>query len=86
MFGRLHAFGDDGAAERGGKADDAFDDRQILGIPQHVAHKALVDLEHAGGQAAQVGQRRVAGAEVIEREANAELIEWQDTGLKQQKR
>ena len=65
-------FRDDGSPECGSESDDAFDDRQILGIPQHVAHEALVNLEHTRRQAPQVGQRGVACAEIVEREADAQ--------------
>jgi hypothetical protein len=37
-----------------------------------VAHEALVDLQRAGREVLQIQQRRVAGAEVVEREADAE--------------
>ena len=53
---RLHAFGDDDTAKGGSETDDAFDDGQVFRIPEHVAHKTLVDLEHACGKSPQIRQ------------------------------
>jgi len=56
MLGRFHALGDDDAAEGGSESDDAFDNCQILGVPEHIAHKTLVDLEHTRRQASEIGE------------------------------
>ena len=50
-------------------------DGGIVGIGQDVAHKALVDLELIQRQALEVGQRRVAGAKVVQRERDAVALE-----------
>jgi hypothetical protein len=72
LLGCLDAFGDDGAAEGLRQADDPFDDRHVLLVVEHVVHERAVDLEQVQRQALQVGEGRVAGAEVVERELDAE--------------
>ena len=71
MLQGFYPFGDDLAVEVGGQLDHALDDAQIVGVYQHVAHKALIDLQGIHRQLAQVGQRGVAGAEIIQRKAHA---------------
>jgi hypothetical protein len=45
-----------------------------------VADETLVDLEHIDGKALEVGQRRVTGAEVIDRQAHAQLAQLAQHG------
>jgi hypothetical protein len=52
-----------------GKSEHAFDDGEVLGIIEHVAHKGLIDFENVDGEPLEKGQRGVARAEVIERAA-----------------
>ena len=40
-----------------------------------VGHERAVDLELRDGEAREVGERRVAGAEVVDGDADAELLE-----------
>ena len=42
---------------------------------RHLAHEGLVDLDRVEGEALQVGQRRIAGAEIVERQAGAEVAQ-----------
>ena len=63
----FHAFGDRVAAEGIAHVDDPFEDDEIVGIHQHLAHEALIDLEAVGREAAQVGQRGVTGTEIVKR-------------------
>src|SRR3972149_4972113 len=59
-------------AESVGERDDrAQDQRPPAAIAR--AHQRLVDLEHVEGEALQIGERGMAGAEVVEREAGAKL-------------
>jgi len=67
LFHRLHAFGDDGQSQALAQHDDAADDAGRGRIVLHPAHEALVDLELVDGKASQVGQGRIAGPEIIER-------------------
>ena len=69
----FHALGDDLAVEGPRQAEHAFEDGQVVGVVEHVAHEALVDLELVHGQALEVGQRGVAGAEVVQREGHAHV-------------
>ena len=74
VFGGFHALRDDGSPKRGGQADDAFDDGQIARIPEHIAYEALIDLEHIGRQAPQIGERRIAGTKIVQREVHAKRL------------
>jgi hypothetical protein len=76
--GGFHAFGNHAAAERDRQAHHAVQNRQVFRVDQHVAHKTLVDLEHARGQVAQVVERRVAGAEIVEGKRHADLAAGHD--------
>jgi hypothetical protein len=52
----FHALGDHLAPEGRRQAEDAFENGQIVGVVEHVAHEALVDLEVCHGQALEVSQ------------------------------
>ena len=67
------AFGDDLPVQRRGQAEHAAENGQVVGIVEHVAHEALVDLELCNREAFEVGQRRVAGAEIIEGKSDADF-------------
>jgi multidrug resistance protein len=56
-----------------GQAEHPFQNGQVVRVVQHVAHKALVDLQHLRGQALEVGQRRIAGAKVVQRKRDAHV-------------
>ena len=71
----FHAFGDHAQTERAGQGDDGRDHRGALRRHAEVAHEAAVDLQLADGQGRQIGQRRVAGAEVVDRDLDADLVE-----------
>ena len=75
LLGRLHPFGDDLQPQAGAQGDDGAHDGRVVGVIEHVAHKTLVNLELVQGQALEVGQRGVAGAKVIERKADAVVLE-----------
>ena len=71
----LDPLGDDLQAERVRELDDGVDDRPGVGAVLEVHDEAAVDLQLLGRELAQVGQARVAGAEVVDREVRAELAE-----------
>src|SRR4051794_18559175 len=73
--GRLDALGDDPQAERAAERRRRGDDRAVGGIAVHRHHERLVDLELVDGQPLEMLERGVARAEVVEREAAAELLE-----------
>ena len=61
-------------AERLRERDDRAGDRRALVVLAEGGDEAAVDLQHVEREAVQVGERRVAGAEVVEREADAERL------------
>ena len=56
-------------------ADDRLDDRRPLLLDAERVDEGAVDLERVEREAVEVGERRVAGAEVVEDEPHAELAE-----------
>ncbi|HEX2160444.1 MAG TPA: hypothetical protein VHF88_01320 [Thermoleophilaceae bacterium] len=76
LGGGLDALGDGADAERLGELEDRLDDGVVLAAGVHAGDEGAVDLEDVDGQqVAQVAQGRVADAEVVDREADAELGE-----------
>jgi hypothetical protein len=55
-----------------GQRHRRLDEDGVLVVPQQALHERFVDLEFVDGQPAEVGQRRVAGAEVVEGQADAQ--------------
>ena len=53
----FHAFGDDFKVEGLGKLDGSVNERQIVGIDQHVPHERLVYFQCVDRQFPQVRQR-----------------------------
>ena len=71
----LDTFGDDFHAEAASHLDDGFHDRRIAGVLAHVAYERLVDLQRADGELLQRRERRVARAEVVDRQVQAHRIQ-----------
>ena len=71
--GMLDTLGHHPQAEALGQSDDTLGDGRIVRIGGDVTDKRLVDLQRSDRQPFQVGERRVAGAEVVDRQADAEL-------------
>jgi hypothetical protein len=73
----LDALGDDLHPQAAGHVDDRLDDRaRVLGVlAVEVGHEGAVDLEHVDREAPDVGQRAVAGAEVVEDERDAQAAQ-----------
>jgi hypothetical protein len=65
---RLHAFRDDVQPQAVGQADDRLGDGGVVGVGQDVLDELAVDLQLVQRQPLQVRQRRVADAEVVERQ------------------
>src|SRR4051812_6958509 len=74
-LGVLDALGDRLRAKLARHRHDGADDRPVLRAVTGVAHEARVDLQVVDGQPTQVGDRAEPSAEVVEREAAAELPE-----------
>src|SRR5262249_27458757 len=71
LLGRLDALGDDLEAEVMAERDDRAGDQRALAIDVDLVDERAVDLERVDLEAAEVGERRVAGAEVVDRDAHA---------------
>ena len=71
----LDTLGDRLDAEVLGHGDDRLHDLLIGGIDREVPDELDVDLDEGDRQVLQVGERAVAGAEVVEREAAAETTQ-----------
>ena len=58
-------------AEALGELHDRLDDRDILGPGAGFADEAAVDLQFVEHRLVQIADRRIAGAEIVERDADA---------------
>ena len=72
---RLYPLGQYVQAQPVGQGDDGAGDRGVARVFQDVAHKSLVDLDLVQGQALEVAQRRVAGAEIIQCKTDTALLQ-----------
>ena len=72
ILGGLDALGGDDHAEALGELDDRLDDRDILRPRAGFADEAAVDLQFVEHRLVQIADRRIAGAEIVERDADAE--------------
>ena len=61
-------------------ADDRLDDRRALLLDPERVDEGAVDLQRVEGEAVEVGERGVAGAEVVEDEPHAELVQRPQRG------
>ena len=69
LLGGLHALGDHPEVELAAQVDDGPDDRRGLLRLGHLRHEGAVDLHLVDRDPGEEGQRRVAGAEVVDGEA-----------------
>jgi hypothetical protein len=72
---RLDALGDDPQRQAVAEVDDRLHDDLVVRAVLEVLHERLVDLQPLDRQALDVGERGVAGAEVVDREGHAELVQ-----------
>src|SRR4051794_5781112 len=63
----LDALGNDADAERAPHREDGGHDRLVLRRADYAVDERAVDLQRVDREATHVGERRVAGAEVVER-------------------
>ena len=63
---RLHSFGHGFHPQVVGQGDDGFDDGGVLAVRADPRNERPVDLEGVEGEAVQIAERRVAGAEVVQ--------------------
>ena len=71
----LDPLGDHVERERPRHPDDRLDDRRPLLLHPERVDEGAVDLQRVEGEAVEVGERGVAGAEVVEDEPHAELVQ-----------
>ena len=71
----LDALGDDGEAERMGHLDDGAHDGRVAALVDDAGDERAVDLERGEWKAREVGEARVAGAEVVDGDAQARVAE-----------
>ena len=71
LLGPLDPFGDDVDAERLTERDDGGGDGAVVGVVRHAVHEAAIDLQRVDREEAQCAERRVAGAEIVDRDAHA---------------
>ena len=85
LLGLLHALGHGVQMQGAGQSDDGPGHRRLLGPARDPVHERLVDLDGVDRHPPQVGQRGVAGAEVVDGQVRAEplqLVEADDRHLK----
>jgi hypothetical protein len=81
LFFGLDAFGHDRQVEVLGQVEHGVADRRVLGRARQVLDEGAVDLQHRDREALQVGQRGIAGAEVVDRDARVALGHLGEDGL-----
>ena len=67
----LDALGDHAQAQAVAEIDDRAHDHLVVQVVLEVLHERLVDLEPLDRQPLDVGERGVAGAEIVDRQADA---------------
>ena len=75
------ALGTDAQAKRPAEMHDRMDEDRRLAGRFHVFEKGAIDLDLVEGDAAQIDQARIAGAEIVERQADAMGAQVHHRGL-----
>ena len=73
----LHALRHDLQVQAVTERNDGPHDRRIVGIVTDVGDEGAVDLERVEGKSLQIVQRAIPGAEVIDRQREAEFLQCQ---------
>ena len=76
----FHAFGDDGEAELPSEFDNRGGDRRIASAFGEIDDEGAVDFQLVDRKAFEITQRRKAGAEVVELQAEAHLMQPMQPG------
>src|SRR3569623_1959019 len=71
----FHAFRDQLQPQALAHDDDGARNGGVLGVARNVADEGAGDLESIDGKAAQVAERGIAGAEIVDSETHAELAQ-----------
>ena len=80
LLGVLDAFGDGFEVERFGELHDRVDEPVALVVADDVVDEPLVDLEDVDRELGERGERRVAGAEVVDGDPHAGAAEFVEGG------
>src|SRR5690606_36527988 len=75
LRGGLDAFGDDRDAQRPAYGDDGLDDRLVLDVVRDLEDERAVDLQRIDRETFELRERRVARAEIVDREPDAQLLD-----------
>ena len=75
LLGGLDAFGHGGEAEPARQADEMAQEDLVVVVLAEIAHEGAVDLDGVDGERLEVAQRGEAGAEIVERDAAAQLAQ-----------
>ncbi len=59
--------------QRFAESDDGLDDRSHRGIARHAANELSVDLDLGEGEAREIAQARIAGAEIVHSDVDAKI-------------
>jgi hypothetical protein len=68
----FHALGDDLQSQRSRQRENGRHQRHRVRVVRHSRDERAVDLQHLNGQLGEIAQRRIAGGEVVHRQAYAE--------------
>src|ERR1019366_1722937 len=71
---RFNAFSDHGFVEASAETGDGANDRPGVALVSKIANERLVDLDLMERELAQVVERGVADAKIVERQADAEIV------------
>src|SRR6267143_263906 len=71
----LYPFGDDRQPEAMAEVDRGADDGGAVAVGRHVEDEGLIDLDFAHREPLEVGERGVAGAEVVDRDLDPGLMQ-----------
>ena len=74
----LHPFGNGGELEPFGEIDQRAHEGTIVLRADDVLHEGAVDLDDIDAELAQVAERGVAGAEIVDGDAAAEILDAGD--------
>ena len=75
FLGGFHAFGDHLQPEFFGQGHDGLHDGGVAPVVRQATDEALVDLQATDRQVAQVGERGIAGAEVVDHHLHAQFAQ-----------
>src|SRR5258706_2948280 len=76
----LHALGEDAEAEVVREVDRAAHHGAVAGVGDEAGHERAIDLDLVDREALEMGERGVAGAEIVEGESHADAFQAREDG------